>query len=706
MNGTLLIFRCRGVVTFVACVVFGVAIWAEEPGVTVIESFDGDSIPGTVQLNDVEAELVARDDGNALAVRFAQASRPGIVLTPGDDPWDWSGTAGIAVDVTNPQDESITVFLRVDSVDTNGKRLSDRSQMTVPANDMRTVRRYFQMAGLGPYWGMRGIPVVGPVLTFGPGVGGGKRVEPSQVSGMQVYVRRPEQLCVLEIDNVRVFTPGSSLEHIVPMPFVDKFGQYIHDDWPGKVHDDAEFQALHEAEDKALEQASPLPGRDRFGGWADGPQLEATGWFRTEKVDGKWWLVTPEGRLFLSLGVNCVRSGDGTFITGRDDWFECVPAPDGPFAEFRGHRSGAHSMAEPIGGAGDTFNFYAANLKRRYGDAWRERSRETAYQRLEAWGFNTIGNWSDGDLQAKSPMPFTVTGGTGGKRIAGVSGFWGNLIDVFDPSFVEAAEANLARVGNQYGDNPLVIGYFVDNEMSWTAIPMGVLNSPPDQAARVAFIEDLKGKYENLDALNEAWGAAAPDWDSLRVPAKRMTTACREDCDAFEYKFGRQYFDTVRAALKKHAPNQLYLGCRFTPIYSPKMVLKACAEVVDVISVNLYTPGVRPGSYDDLGKPYMIGEFHFGALDRGMFHQGLGTAADQVDRGRKYAEYVKSVATSPLFVGCHWFLYFDQPLTGRSHDGENYSIGLVTVVDVPHKTFLEAVRDVHAQVYTLGVGTQ
>jgi hypothetical protein len=143
--------------------------------------------------------------------------------------------------------------------------------------------------------------------------------------------------------------------------------------------------------------------------------------------------------------------------------------------------------------------------------------------------------------------------------------------------------------------------------------------------------------------------------------------------------------------------------------------------VIEIDNVRVFMPGsslehIVPmpfvdkfGQYihDDWpGKGHDDGEFHFGALDRGMFHQGLGVAKDQVDRGRKYAEYVKSVATSPLFVGCHWFLYFDQPLTGRSHDGENYSVGLVTVVDVPHETFLEAVRDVHAQVYTLGSGKQ
>ena len=41
-----------------------------------------------------------------------------------------------------------------------------------------------------------------------------------------------------------------------------------------------------------------------------GPKLRATGFFRAEKVGGKWWLVDPEGHLFFSLGVTCVYLED------------------------------------------------------------------------------------------------------------------------------------------------------------------------------------------------------------------------------------------------------------------------------------------------------------------------------------------------------------------------------------------------------------
>ena len=416
-------------------------------------------------------------------------------------------------------------------------------------------------------------------------------------------------------------------------------------------------------------------------------------------MNGKWWLVTPDGHLFFSLGVNCVREGDNTFIDGRGDWFEWVPKPEEAFSEFLGRHGPVHSMAETIGGGGVCFNFHAASLKRIYGDAWQEALRDRALRRLKAWGFNTVGMWSRGDVLERSSIPFVVTAGSRSDRaVEGSAGYWGKMIDVFDPSFIEKTEASIASVAEKFRDNPLLIGYFVDNELSWSGIPQGALASPPDQPARIAFIADLQQRYGSIEKINAAWGVNAPDWNELRAPAS-LTPQCQEDLEAFEYKFARQYFDAVAAALRTHAPGQLYLGCRLTPMYAPKNVVRACAEVVDVISINAYVSHIAPERMIEHGKPVIIGEFHFGALDRGMVHTGLVASENQQDRARKYVRYVESVAANPAFVGCHWFQYMDQPLTGRTLDGENYAIGLVNAVDAPYTELTDAAGSLHQRLY-------
>jgi hypothetical protein len=155
----------------------------------------------------------------------------------------------------------------------------------------------------------------------------------------------------------------------------------------------------------------------------------------------------------------------------------------------------------------------------------------------------------------------------------------------------------------------------------------------------------------------------------------------------------------VRDALKRYAPNQLYLGCRFAS--RPWEAVKASAEFCDVVSFNIYSRDVNEewwGFTNYLGKPCIIGEFHFGALDRGMFHTGLVAVENQEERGKAYQNYVRSVWRLPAFVGCHWFQFVDEPLTGR-FDGENYNIGFLSVVDYPYWELVNAAREINSQVY-------
>ena len=87
-----------------------------------------------------------------------------------------------------------------------------------------------------------------------------------------------------------------------------------------------------------------------------------------------------------------------------------------------------------------------------------------------------------------------------------------------------------------------------------------------------------------------------------------------------------------------------------------------------------------PEGSDD--KPIIIGEFHFGALDRGPLHTGLCSVGSQAQRGEVYRIYLRHRTAQPSGGGAHWFEYGDQPITGRG-DGENYQIGFVDICDTP-----------------------
>ena len=47
----------------------------------------------------------------------------------------------------------------------------------------------------------------------------------------------------------------------------------------------------------------------RYGGWLN-RNLGGTGFFRTQKDEGRWWLVDPDGYLFISMGLNSFKANN------------------------------------------------------------------------------------------------------------------------------------------------------------------------------------------------------------------------------------------------------------------------------------------------------------------------------------------------------------------------------------------------------------
>ena len=65
--------------------------------------------------------------------------------------------------------------------------------------------------------------------------------------------------------------------------------------------------------------------------------------------------------------------------------------------------------------------------------------------------------------------------------------------------------------------------------------------------------------------------------------------------------------------------------------------------------------------------------------------------------------YLSDALGHPNFVGAHWFQWADQPVTGRP-DGENFGVGLVTLVDRPVQALNDALRNVSRSLHKVRLG--
>jgi hypothetical protein len=154
-------------------------------------------------------------------------------------------------------------------------------------------------------------------------------------------------------------------------------------------------------------------------------------------------------------------------------------------------------------------------------------------------------------------------------------------------------------------------------------------------------------------------------------------------------------------------PNHLNLGLRYAWISSD--LLFEGAEWFNVFSINAYQ--MLPPA-DEIARiaertrrPVMIGEFHFGALDRGLPATGLRAVASQAERGVAYRRYVEAAAANPNVVGVHYFVLNDQPVLGR-FDGENFQIGFVDVCHRPYRELVEAAKATHERIYDVMEGRE
>jgi len=645
-----------------------------------------------VTTSDAKAMLT---DAGALRVETGhKAQWPGVTLKAPQGKWDLSRFEYISLDITNRGANKATVSCRVDNPGADGTNhcVTDSVSVDPGALQTLTVRIVpvpWKLNEPLELVGMRGYPVHEG------------KVDTANVVQLVIFVNAPKEDCVFEIDNIQAGGSVRVLDASTFLPFIDNLGQYNHQDWPGKTHSVQELTAGVQAEEKDLQAQARPQDWDKYGGWAAGPKLKSTGFFRVEKYRGKWWLVDPTGRLFWSHGIDCVRASDSTPITGRERYFRELPVEDSPFGKFYGKANWA-----PVGYYKDhspyrTYDFSRANLLRKYGDEFEQVFADVTHRRFESWAVNTIGNWSDDQIYLMHRTPYVATISFEAKRLEGSEGYWGKFYDVFDPSFEEKLRERLANEKGQTADDPWCIGYFVHNELSWgddLSLAVAALVSPPDQPAKKAFIADLQAKYQTIEELNNVWGTNHESWDALlqsqQAPAKDKA---RDDLEAFYTRTAEAYFSTVRRELKKVAPNQLYLGCRFAWVND--RAARAAIKFCDVVSYNRYNYSVEDLKLPDgADVPTIIGEFHFGALDRGMFHTGLRRTDSQQDRADKYRDYVRGALRNRYIVGTHWFQYVDQPTTGRG-DGENYQIGFVDICDRPYPEIVQAARDIGRSMY-------
>ena len=403
------------------------------------------------------------------------------------------------------------------------------------------------------------------------------------------------------------------------------------------------------------------PATDQYGGWKS-VSYEATGFFRTQKVGNRWWMVDPEGHPYIFKGV-------AVFSVG-------------------------HSERQKEA------------LKTLYGT--REAWAAAEMDHLRELGFNGLGAWSAVDAVRKCdrPMPYTVIVSPmgryhghhlrryGGKYLQhGWQNYRFDLAMVFDPEFDRFVEQEMAKVA-AYKDDPWLVGYFTDNEIPW--------------------VNDALDRHLTLLAHDEPGYLAVRRWfDERKGKGARVEDITQEDREAFNAFYLDTYLSKVTQALRKYDTNHLYLGCRFNQ-WREELHNRAMFEVagryMDVISVNHYqrwTPDMEEitnfGKWS--GKPFLVTEFYTKGEDSELPNTtGAGwNVHTQAERGWFYQNFCLQLLESGCCVGWHWFKYMDNDPEDPSTDYSNRDSnkGMVKWNFEPYPALLERMKQLNERTYRL-----
>jgi len=517
---------------------------------------------------------------------------------------------------------------------------------------------------------------------------GGVPVDWQDIVSFRLYNMRNIHPAVVEIHSCGV-SHGPVEHNIAPIQLVDEMGQKHLTDWPGKTHSVEEM--VSRMRDEHDNPPSPLEGsnRSRWGGNLQHRVTAGNGFFTLEKYRGRYVLADPDGYEFFSTGLDCVGIDGDCNLEGIHQLTGPMPAKGlGYIAGWRREHY---------------FSWHASNLYKTFGDKAYEGWQDLTAARMRKWGFNTVACWSDIPFAQKYNIPYTYIM-HGYPRTENY--IFRDFPDVLDPAFAADAERWAGQI-QDYADSAALLGYFLGNEPTWAFVnnlnvAAMTLDNPASTYSRRGLVAWLKEQYADIDALNRDWGSSYTGFDELetgRIPIHTISPAGLAVMDRYSETLIREYIRIPSAAVRKYDGNHLNLGIRYAWLSTP--TLAAGAEFTDVFSFNCYNmdPTDMIRNFTALvGKPVIIGEFHFGALDRGLDATGIRGVSSQAERGAAYRYYMHHAACHPMCLGAHYFTLNDQAYLGR-FDGENYQIGIVDVTQRPYTEFEEGIMQTHREIY-------
>jgi hypothetical protein len=374
---------------------------------------------------------------------------------------------------------------------------------------------------------------------------------------------------------------------------------------------------------------------NRYGSNTQLPQQETTGRFYVKQIDGRWWIVDPEGYLHYERGVTSLRKGSSARNAaawnerfGTDE--EWMATTQKELAELGFHGTGAFCT--------DTYSVVQA-----HNDA------NSAAPMTLAPSFGFLGRFR---TQAGLQYP----GGDALNEAALV------IADHGSKTWEQFCMEYVAEALAPYKNDRNVLGIFSDNELAFASASGNLLR-------------------RLVDLNNSDYGCLYAKAFMAEKGASTVTDALASE---FAGRIAEKYYKGVKDAMAAFDPGMMYLGTRLHG--RPKQVegvVRAAGKYCDIVSINYYGPwSVELETWVKnwetwANAPFMVTEFYTKGIEDSDLNNESGAGLcvrNQAARAYAYQHFTLGLLEAKNCVGWHWFKYQDDDGADNSNAPANKGV--------------------------------
>mgnify|MGYP001817294868 CR=1 FL=1 len=418
---------------------------------------------------------------------------------------------------------------------------------------------------------------------------------------------------------------------------------------------------------------------DAYGGFTD-IKGKKTGFFHTQKIDGRWWLVTPDGHGFFGIGLSHPVTGFSkgavtfSYNGSQEAWL----------------RDGIKKMREL--GYNCVWSGPYSTERTRFGYVDYELAERVYREEKIPHAIHVPLIKHQVELKPGEKRP-----------------------DVFTDEYASFVRENVARYVMPNKDNSWIMGYYYGfgSFMRSGLWINETLSRRPGSPGRKHLISTLESRYDgDIQKLNVVYGKTYQSFDDLRktggiaYPKGYFTYSKNKniaaDQEALIAEIVVQVNRLGHAEIRKVDSNHMVLGCYVKGVTYSAELWKRITPYIDVLAPQHFseTHKINP-VVETTGLPALLSDQVFGNVyPETLLRSGRtpGPVPDHLDRRVLYHLLSRRLAADPDFIG----VSFCACLHDNSHTVSPYDRGqpgFYTIDNEPRSRTIDTVIEANDFIY-------